>query len=85
MATTRSVKLKLVYEDATSRIYTFNGVEQSALSGVKNKVKQINIGLLGETLPTFAQTFVSNNGSPCVQISEAQIITLEQEVVYSAS
>lgn len=80
MAITRSVKLKLVFEDATSRNFTFNGVEASALSGVKRKVLAINADM-----PTnFKQTFVSASGALCREISEAKIISTEEEVIYSA-
>ena len=85
MATTRSVKIKFVYNDATSRTYTFNGVASTELIEVKDRVLAINASLEAGTAPNFANTFVSNLGSPCKLISEAQIIRLDQEVIYSAS
>lgn len=85
MATTRSVKIKLVYDDATSRTYTFNGVDGQYLPDVKDNVKAINQSLEAGTASNFANTFVSNLGSPCKLISNAQIIILNQEVIYSAS
>ena len=45
MATTRSVKIKLVYNDATSRTYTFNGVASTELIEVKDRVLAINASL----------------------------------------
>lgn len=85
MTTTKSVKITLVYEDATSRIYTFNGVENENLPDVKNKIKAINASLTAGTANDFATTFVSDNGRPCKMISKGQIISITQEVLYSAS
>lgn len=85
MATVNSVKIKLAYEDATSRLYTFNGVEQTALSGVKTRVININDSLESGTAEAFANTFVSAAGAKCKMISQAQIIKTEQEVIYNAS
>lgn len=85
MAVTRSVKIKLAYDDATSRTYTFNGVESMYLPDVKDKVIAINASLEAGTASNFANTFVSNNGSPCKMISEAKVIVTNQEVIYSAS
>lgn len=85
MAVTRSVKIKLAYDDATSRIYTFNGVDSMYLPDVKDKVIAINESLEAGTAQNFANTFVSNNGSPCKMISSAKVVVTEQEVIYSAS
>lgn len=85
MAVTRSVKIKLAYDDATSRIYTFNGVDSMYLPDVKDKVIAINESLEAGTASNFANTFVSNAGSPCKMISSAKVVVTEQEVIYSAS
>lgn len=87
MATTETiaVKLKLAFEDATNRTYTFNGVSQTYLPAVKMRVIELNESLAGGTASNFANTFVSNNGSPCKMISDASIIRTKQEVIYSAS
>ncbi len=85
MATTRSVKITLVYDDATSRVYTFNGVDSMYLPDVKDHIIDINASLEAGTANNFKTTFVSNNGSPCKMISKGQIISLEQEVIYNAS
>ena len=84
MATTYSVKVTLAYEDATSRNYTFNGVDNMYLPDVKDKVIAINESLEAGTANNFKNTFVSNNGATVKMISKAQIITLQQEVIYSA-
>lgn len=85
MATTKTARIKLLYDDSTTRTYNFNGIttEQAAL--VKSRVMAINESLLAGTASDFANTFVSNNSSPCAVISEASIITLDQEVIYNAN
>ena len=82
MTIIKSVKLKFAYDDATSRIYTFNGVTSQQASGIKAKVKALNASLAGGTADAFANTFVSDNHSPCKMISEAKIITTVQESIY---
>ena len=84
MATTKSVKVTLAYEDATSRAYTFNGVDSMYVIDVKDKVLAINESLEAGTANNFKNTFVSNNGATVKMISKAQVITVQQEVIYSA-
>lgn len=79
--TVRSVKLKLVYSDATTQTITFNDVDSSVLPNVKAKVKAINAYMP----PAFAYTFVSKNGAPCTMISQAQLVFTTEEVIYNAS
>lgn len=81
MATNRQVVLTLAFRDATDRNFKFNGVDQSALADVKSKIQAIN----DDMPPYFAHTFVSDSGAECIMISAAQIITTEEEVIYSAS
>lgn len=85
MATVITAKLKLAYDDATSRTYTFSGIDASAAPDIKIKVININDSLSAGTAQAFANTFVSENGSPCKMISDARIITVDQEVIYSAN
>ena len=81
MATNRQVVLTLAFRDAPDRNFKFNGVDQSALADVKSKIQAIN-----DDMPSyFAHTFVSDSGAECIMISAAQIITTEEEVIYSAS
>ena len=81
MAVTRQAVLTLAFRDATDRKFKFNGIEASAVVGIKSKVLAINANMP----EYFAQTFVSDNGSPCIMISGAQVIETEEEVIYSAS
>lgn len=85
MATTASVRITLAYEDATSKNYTFNGVDELMFGDVKDKVKAINQSLAAGTANDFANTFVSANGQPCKLISDARLISTVQEVIYNAS
>lgn len=84
MARVNTVKLKLVYEDATSRTYSFNGVDNQSLVSVKSKVLAINESLEAGTAAAFANTFVSDNGAKCKMIADAQLISTEQIVIYEA-
>lgn len=80
MATTRQVVLTLAFRDATDRNFKFNGVDASVVADIKDKIYAIN-----DDMPEyFAKTFVSDNGADCIMISAAQIITTEEEVIYSA-
>lgn len=81
MAVTRQAVLTLAFRDATDRNFKFNGIDASAVVGIKNKVLAINANMP----EYFAQTFVSDNGSPCIMISGAQVIETEEEVIYSAN
>lgn len=78
--TTINVAITLAFQDSTSRTYTFSGVEEEAVSDVKDKVLAINANMSD----AFKTTFVSNSGSQCVMISAAKIISITEEVIYSA-
>lgn len=78
--TTINVAITLAFQDSTSRTYTFSGVEEEAVSDVKDKVLAINANMSD----AFKTTFVSNGGSQCVMISAAKIISITEEVIYSA-
>lgn len=80
--TVKSVKIKLAFQDASTRIYTFNDVDENLVPAeVKEKVRAINANMPA----SFAVTFVSAGGAQCVMISEVQIIDKSEEVIYSAS
>lgn len=89
MARVNVVKLKFVYEDSTSRTYTFNGVADENLSAVKAKVILMNDNLAHSTSYTvgaaLSNTFVSDAGSKLKMITEARLISTEQEVIYNAN
>lgn len=79
--TVYQVIVTLAFQDATSRNFKFNGVDEEALATVKSKIKAINANMP----PEFALTFVSNSGSPCIMISAAQLIATEEEVIYNVA
>lgn len=81
MEPVNKVILSLVFADATSRNLTFNGVETSALSSVKNKIILLNVNMP----PALAATFVSDNGAALTMIRAARIVITTEEVIYSAS
>lgn len=82
---TKKVTLTLGFEDATSRNYTFNGVdteidEQTIEERVKEKVKAINANMS----ENFKSTFVSNIGAKVRLISKAVVTTIDEEEFYNA-
>lgn len=87
MAKVNSLKIKMVYEDATSRNYVFNGIADEQIPEIRDRIKDINEKIFGgyDDGNAFKSIFVSNNGAEAVEISEAKITTTEQEVIYSAS
>ena len=80
MATTHQAVLTLAFKDATDRKFKFNGVDESAISSIKDKVLAIN----ADMPEYFAKTFVSDTGADCIMISAAEVITTEEEVIYNA-
>lgn len=79
MAYTNNVRVGLLYQDGTTRNYTFENVADSVLSGVANKIKAINAA----PSSAFFGTFVSNDGSPVLRIGSGQITTAEETVIYT--
>lgn len=79
MAFTNNVRVGLLYQDGTTRNYTFEGVEDSVLADVADKIKAINAA----PSSPFHQTFVSNDGSPVLRIGSGQIVTAEETVIYT--
>lgn len=78
MAYTNDVKIGLLYQDGTTRSYTFAGVADSVLSSVATKIKAIN----NDSNDNFHQTFVSNNGSRVLRIASGEVTTTEEIVIY---
>lgn len=79
MAYTNNVRVGLLFEDGTTRNYTFEGVADSVLTGVADKIKAIN----ANSEDNFHKTFVSNDGSPVLRIGSGQITTAEETVIYT--
>lgn len=87
MATTISARIKIAYEDATSRNYTFNGVDERYVLGIKTKIESINQAIHDNTADgiAFKTVFVSDGGANAIGITEGIITDTEQEVIYNAS
>ena len=77
-----NVIVKFLYDDDTTRNYTFENVAQADLLNVRSKIAAINANANDE-YANFYQTFVSEDGETFVRIESAKIITIEEEEVYS--
>ena len=76
---TTSVRVGLLYQDGTTRNYTFEGVADSVVADVATKIKAIN----ANSDDNFHKTFVSNDGSPVLRIGSGQVTTTEETVIYT--
>ena len=79
---TNNVVLTLLYEDETTRSYTFEDVASEDLPNIKAKIKAINDNENND-YANFYKTFISNDGEPVVRIESCKIVSTEEEVVYS--
>lgn len=78
MALTYEIKLTAVYEDYTSRTYTFGTSDAQALNNVKARVKALNANV-----PNYVkETFISDDGEPFARISAASITLKDETIVY---
>lgn len=79
MAINNDVRIGLLYGDGTTRSYTFEGVDDSVLAGVADKIKTINAA----PSSPFHKTFVSDNGEPVLRISTGTITSTQETVIYT--
>ncbi|MBR1645916.1 MAG: hypothetical protein IJ685_03965 [Selenomonadaceae bacterium] len=77
-----NVTVELLYEDGTTRSYTFENVETEALAALKAKIFAINANENDE-YANFYKTFVSNDGAKVWRISSAKYTAIEEEVLYN--
>lgn len=83
MATTNSIGLTFEYTDGATRNYTFTGMADSALSGLKARVLNMNATLADSTQNgAYVDTFISDDGAPIKQISKAKYTVTEEQVIY---
>lgn len=82
--TTRTAKVTLTYADANTRTYNIN-VTNSAIDGtyMKTQIAAFNTAAATGTSDV-NYTFVSDTGQPVTMISEAELVTKTEEVIYSA-
>lgn len=84
----KTIKAKFAYADATTRIYTIdiNHIPDAQLSTFANhavaRVNAMNTAA-EDTSSSVAQTFVSNNGARLTKISELSVVMSDEEVIYN--
>lgn len=79
--TTNKVNIMLTYGDSSSRTITFDKVKQAEILNISSRVKAINDNMSD----AFKTTFRSSDNSPVVAIGKAQLVTTEEDVIYSAN
>lgn len=77
-----NVTVTLLFEDYSSRSYTFEDVSDNDLPNVKDVVLAINQNENNQ-YAAFYSTFISNDGAPVTKIEAARIVSTEEEVLYS--
>ena len=82
MSSINNVIVTLLYDDDSTRTYTFENVATADLTNVKAKIQSINANSNDE-YANFYQTFVSKDGAAVTRIESAKIVTIEEEVIYS--
>ena len=82
MSSYSNVVVTLLYEDDSTRNYTFENVASADLENVKSKILAINENANDE-YANFYQTFVSSDGAAVTKIESAKIVNIEEEVIYN--
>ena len=82
MSSSSNVVITLLFEDDSTRTYTFENVNSADLPDVKSKILAINANANNE-YANFYQTFISPYGEPVTKIESAKIVTTEEEVIYN--
>lgn len=77
--TTNEVSVGLLYDDGTTRTYSFKGVDTEQLDSVKSAIDSINAQVDSD----FKKTFVSDSGAAVIRISTGTIKVTEEEVIYN--
>lgn len=90
---TNEVSVTMYFGDYTTRSYTLPDVQSDALSGVKQRVKDLRNVMAGSTSEiaqttveygqSMLRTFVSADGAPLIDISKCVITSTQEEVIYS--
>lgn len=83
MSQSHSVKITMGYTDYSQRTYTLP-TEYAQQSGVmKPKIQAFNTAAAISSSDV-AKTFLSDDGAPVSGIVAAEIVTVDEEVIYSA-
>lgn len=77
-----NVTVTLIFDDDSTRSYTFENVADNDLPNVKAVVKAINKNENNQ-YAAFYSTFISNDGAAVTGIDAARIVSIEEEVLYS--
>lgn len=76
-----SATIGLLYEDGTTRNYTFENITDDATTALKAKILAINANE-NDQYANFYNTFVSNDGAKVWKIASAKYAAVEEEVIY---
>ena len=82
MSIKNNVTVTLLYDDDSTRNYTFENVASNDLMAVKDVVKAINKNQDSQ-YAAFYSTFISNEGASVTGIDAAKIVSIEEEVLYN--
>jgi len=76
-----TIRLVMGYKDTSyNRTYDLD-IEDSVVSGAKQKILDINSSLSSGTAGGFSSFFVSNEGNNLSIIEQAKLITVNEEVI----
>lgn len=78
---TTKINLGLTMADSSSKTVSFDRVKNEEIPNIRTRVQAINANMSD----AFKATFVNEEGSHVIAIGQAQIITTEEEVIYSAN
>lgn len=79
--TTNKVNIGLTFADSSSKTIAFDKVKETEIPNISTRVQAINANMSD----AFKRTFVNEDGSPVIAIGKAQLITTEEEVIYSVN
>lgn len=82
MSTSFSVELTIAYQDYTERTYKLPTRTAQNAGTVKTKIQAFNTAAAISSSDV-AKTFLSDNGAHPIGITEAEIVTVEEEVIYN--
>lgn len=87
---TNALKMKVRYDDYTTRNYTLDEVDDAALADVKTKIKAFNAELADASSAkrtAYRDTFIhydneTKTSAPIASITSASYVETEEQVVY---
>lgn len=82
MSQSHSVRITMTYTDYSERTYNLPTEFVQQAESVKPKIQAFNTAAAIASSDV-AKTFVSENGAPVSRITGAEIVTVEEQVVYN--